>query len=397
MSRWFYAPDNRQRLGPVSSEDLRALALSGTIRPECMVMREGSEKWVPAAKIKGLFPKPAPVASPPIAAILIPCPKCLRSVPLRQHELSLLVECAGCGAQFIPSQAAAQAPPSSIPPDDPALLGLVKDEVIPVAVATPLVAPSATSARLPGRRWRRRWWVVGAAGAGILLLAVVLIAGWGAKRGGKPDIPTPPGTPASGSQASGPQWTADFDELDRWCLHVRKEIETETKRNKLRGADLGRARLGELRDGLLGNEVRWRMEVVEILPKGTDGCLMSVSMPGGRWERKGFEVRTFSGARLRGSRNADGSALVVDFNADTLVDEAEVVRELQKLGAKYQVPAPGLGVVLQQNPRWFSKDFFRLPEDRLYNLSVGRRATVAAKVADVSNFFIVKLANARIE
>jgi hypothetical protein len=38
MSRWYYTPDNKQRLGLVSSERLRQLALSGAIHPDCMVM-----------------------------------------------------------------------------------------------------------------------------------------------------------------------------------------------------------------------------------------------------------------------------------------------------------------------------------------------------------------------
>jgi hypothetical protein len=113
MSRWYYTPDNRQRLGPVTSEELRALAVSGTIRPECMVMPEEGAKWVAAATVKGLFPKPAPAASPPVAQVLVPCPKCGREIPLQVHELSWTIECAQCGATFIPSQAAAQSPPPS--------------------------------------------------------------------------------------------------------------------------------------------------------------------------------------------------------------------------------------------------------------------------------------------
>jgi hypothetical protein len=62
MSPWYYTTDNRQRLGPVTADQLRQLALSGAVRPEHMVMREGGDKWVPAAKVKGLFPEPA--ASP---------------------------------------------------------------------------------------------------------------------------------------------------------------------------------------------------------------------------------------------------------------------------------------------------------------------------------------------
>src|SRR5947209_3540347 len=64
MSRWYYTPDNRERLGPVTPEQLRQLACSGTIRPEHMVMQEGVGKWVPAAQVKGLFPESA--APPPL-------------------------------------------------------------------------------------------------------------------------------------------------------------------------------------------------------------------------------------------------------------------------------------------------------------------------------------------
>jgi hypothetical protein len=113
MSRWFYTPDNKQRLGPVTSEELRALALSGTISPDCMVMPEGGGKWVPASRVEGLFPKPAPAASPPIATVLFPCPKCGRAIPLQQHELSWTIECSRCGSQFVPSKSAVQAEPAS--------------------------------------------------------------------------------------------------------------------------------------------------------------------------------------------------------------------------------------------------------------------------------------------
>lgn len=127
MSRWYYTLDNRQRLGPVTSERLRQLVLTGTIRPGCMVMPEGGSKWIPASKVRGLFPKPAPPAAAPVAAVLFPCPKCGRAIPLQQRELSLIIECARCGARFVPSQARSQAPASSVPLNDLELLGLVKD------------------------------------------------------------------------------------------------------------------------------------------------------------------------------------------------------------------------------------------------------------------------------
>jgi hypothetical protein len=92
-----------------------------------MVLPEGGGKWVPAAKVKGLFPKPAPAASPPVATILFPCPKCNRSIPLQQHELSLLIECAQCGTNFVPSQPTPQAQASPMAVEDAERLGNVKD------------------------------------------------------------------------------------------------------------------------------------------------------------------------------------------------------------------------------------------------------------------------------
>jgi hypothetical protein len=184
MSRWFYTPDNKQRLGPVTSEELRALAVSGTIRPECMVLPEGVGKWVPASRVKGLFPKPAPAASPPVAQVLVPCPKCGRDIPLQEHELSWTIECARCGAQFVPSQAAAQAPASSLPLDDPALLGLVKGAEpgthiphrvpLDAAVATPTVATLVD--QYPARRRKVPPWVLVAAILGSILLCCMFVA-----------------------------------------------------------------------------------------------------------------------------------------------------------------------------------------------------------------------------
>ncbi len=65
---WYYAK-GKQRLGPVSAAELRALAGAGTISPTDMVLRAGTQKWLAAGKVKGLFPEPvAAPAVPPEAA-----------------------------------------------------------------------------------------------------------------------------------------------------------------------------------------------------------------------------------------------------------------------------------------------------------------------------------------
>jgi hypothetical protein len=101
MSRWYYTPDNKQRFGPVTPEQLGQLALCGAVRPEHMVMREGAGKWVPAAKVKGLFPEanhPADeqVASAPLRE------RARRKEPIIALALSLtLVLLLGLGAGLV--------------------------------------------------------------------------------------------------------------------------------------------------------------------------------------------------------------------------------------------------------------------------------------------------------
>ena len=43
-------------MGPVSPENLRELAASGRLRASDLVWKQGLETWVPAARVKGLFP-----------------------------------------------------------------------------------------------------------------------------------------------------------------------------------------------------------------------------------------------------------------------------------------------------------------------------------------------------
>lgn len=65
---WFYESGGEQ-CGPVSSSELKSLAISGIISPETLVWREGYEDWVCANSAQGLFSKPSsarpPRLSPP--------------------------------------------------------------------------------------------------------------------------------------------------------------------------------------------------------------------------------------------------------------------------------------------------------------------------------------------
>ncbi len=51
---WYYAR-NKQRVGPVSFAELQRLVAVGQFQPTDMVLQEGSQKWVLAATVNGLF------------------------------------------------------------------------------------------------------------------------------------------------------------------------------------------------------------------------------------------------------------------------------------------------------------------------------------------------------
>jgi hypothetical protein len=53
-SNWYYSK-NGQKFGPVSSTQLKSLAISGEIQSEDLVWKDGMEKWVKADRVKSLF------------------------------------------------------------------------------------------------------------------------------------------------------------------------------------------------------------------------------------------------------------------------------------------------------------------------------------------------------
>jgi len=79
---------------------------------------------------KRAFSQPRPASSPSSDSAAVICPGCARTIRLQPHELSLNVECAQCGTNFVPAQAAAQAPASPSSLEDLELFGLVKDATL---------------------------------------------------------------------------------------------------------------------------------------------------------------------------------------------------------------------------------------------------------------------------
>ena len=62
---WFYA-SNKKKHGPVQLAQLRQLAAGGQLQPTDMILQEGTQKWVAARALPGLFPAPSPASAPAV-------------------------------------------------------------------------------------------------------------------------------------------------------------------------------------------------------------------------------------------------------------------------------------------------------------------------------------------
>src|SRR5262245_4236327 len=72
MASDYYCRINGKDLGPVSAKHLRYLAAFGKLSPDDLVRKEGTDEWVRAGSLEGLFaearppqPGPAPAGAPP--------------------------------------------------------------------------------------------------------------------------------------------------------------------------------------------------------------------------------------------------------------------------------------------------------------------------------------------
>jgi hypothetical protein len=80
---WFYTSD-KQRMGPVSWEELRQLAVAGTLKRDELVWTEGMPDWVRADRQNGVFPVEATALQ--IGADLPPPPPALRAKSRRDRD-----------------------------------------------------------------------------------------------------------------------------------------------------------------------------------------------------------------------------------------------------------------------------------------------------------------------
>lgn len=70
-SMWYFARE-KKKLGPFSWDELRGRAVSGELKPEDMVLQDGSARWTAAQEIAGLC---VTTAEPSLAATLLPAPE----------------------------------------------------------------------------------------------------------------------------------------------------------------------------------------------------------------------------------------------------------------------------------------------------------------------------------
>jgi TM2 domain-containing membrane protein YozV len=64
-TEWFFAHGSDRR-GPVSEDEIKALAADGRLRPDDLVWQAGMEAWTPAVNVPGLLPPTGPGAPPPL-------------------------------------------------------------------------------------------------------------------------------------------------------------------------------------------------------------------------------------------------------------------------------------------------------------------------------------------
>ncbi len=62
--QWFYSK-NGEQYGPVEAHQLQQLASTGRLGVQDLVWKNGMPEWLPASRVKGLFPQRVLAASPP--------------------------------------------------------------------------------------------------------------------------------------------------------------------------------------------------------------------------------------------------------------------------------------------------------------------------------------------
>lgn len=95
MTKDWYFQDGDQRIGPIEAAALKQLAMSGRVRPETLVWKDGMPAWAPALSVKGLISASA-TAAPPVhpSPAVAPPPAFPASPTADWHPFDRLVEAA---------------------------------------------------------------------------------------------------------------------------------------------------------------------------------------------------------------------------------------------------------------------------------------------------------------
>jgi hypothetical protein len=111
--KWFYMK-GKNTFGPINAHDLKKLAAIGELRPSDQLWNEGMDSWVPASKVKGLFPSvqkitpPTPPLQPAPSLVRtcnLTCPHCSRLIGSFFAYPGQTVNCPHCGVQITPPEA----------------------------------------------------------------------------------------------------------------------------------------------------------------------------------------------------------------------------------------------------------------------------------------------------
>ena len=139
MTQWYYSDTQRNRLGPVSAEEMASLHRSGRLSPDTLVWREGLSDWVAWRTIQTeIVPPGTPAPTPPPVAVMAP-----HVDPSVAHDLRAPAE---PSSPYAPPTAAVGEPVVAMHQDDIVYAGLWKRfaaAVIDALVMLPVLIPLA--------------------------------------------------------------------------------------------------------------------------------------------------------------------------------------------------------------------------------------------------------------
>ena len=89
MQNWHYSLDGKNKIGPISKEELISLINKGRLNSKTLVWQEGMSEWVYISTIDSLFPRDVPPPLPNKSSIVSAPPlNREKTPPLPNHNIS---------------------------------------------------------------------------------------------------------------------------------------------------------------------------------------------------------------------------------------------------------------------------------------------------------------------